>query len=114
MSPDVGTYFQDNFLHFLVGGLELSDQDQHHFPGVVVCVFCVHQRDQVTDSLQESGQTLHNNQHTCINHGTCLESILTTNVGHSRVTNKFHLSLTFIHINFVSYFFRRQYDVQRL
>jgi len=51
-------YLEDDFLHFLVRRLELSDEDQHDFPGVVVGVLGVHQGDQVPDGLQERGQTL--------------------------------------------------------
>ena len=52
------THLEHDFLHFLVGRLELPDEDQHHFPGVILRVLGVHQRDQVPDGLQERGQPL--------------------------------------------------------
>lgn len=51
-------YLKYNLLHLLIRGLELSDEDQHHLPGVIVSVLSIHQWDQVTDSFQESCQTL--------------------------------------------------------
>ena len=51
-------HLQHDLLHLLVWRLELSDQDQHHLPGVVVGVLRVHQRDQITNSFEESCQTL--------------------------------------------------------
>lgn len=56
-------YLQYNFLHLFVRRLELSLQDEHHFPGVVVSVLGVHERDQVTDGLQEGSQTLRDTTH---------------------------------------------------
>ena len=54
------SHLEYNFLHFLVRRLKLSLQDEHHFPGVVISVLSVHERDQVTNGLQEGSQTLAN------------------------------------------------------
>lgn len=54
------SYLQYDFLHLFVGRLELSLQDEHHFPGVVVGILSVHERDQITNGLQEGSQTLRN------------------------------------------------------
>lgn len=51
-------HLQYNLFHLLIGRLELSDQDQHHLPCVVVGVFSIHQWNQVTDSFEESSKTL--------------------------------------------------------
>lgn len=51
-------YLEHNLFHLFVGRLELSDEDQHHLPGVVVGVLGIHQWDQVTNSFEESSQTL--------------------------------------------------------
>lgn len=52
------SYLEYNLFHLLIGRLELSDKDQHHLSGVVVCVLGIHQWDQVTDGFEESSQTL--------------------------------------------------------
>lgn len=57
------SYLQYDFLHLFVGRLELSLQDEHHFPGVVVGILSVHERDQITNGLQEGSQTLRNTIH---------------------------------------------------
>jgi hypothetical protein len=54
-------HLQDNLLHFLIRRLELSNEDQHDFSGVIVGVLSVHQGDEVTNGLQEGSKTL---QHT--------------------------------------------------
>ena len=59
--PGQHTCLQHNFLHFLIRRLELSNEDQHDFTSVVVGVLGVHERDEVTNGLQEGSQTL---QHT--------------------------------------------------
>lgn len=51
-------YLEYNLFHLLIRGLELSDEDQHHLSGVVVCVLSIHQWDQVANSFEESSQTL--------------------------------------------------------
>lgn len=51
-------YLEHNLFHFFIRGLELSDEDQHNFSGVVVGVLSVHQGDQVANGLQEGSQTL--------------------------------------------------------
>lgn len=53
-------YLQYDFFHLFIGGLELSLKDEHYFPSVVVGVLGVHERDQITDGLQEGSQTLRN------------------------------------------------------
>ena len=47
-------HLQHNFLHLLVRGLELSDEDQHDLTSVVVGILSVHKGDKVTDSLKQS------------------------------------------------------------
>ena len=49
-------HLENDFLHFLVRRLELSDEDDHHLLGVVVGVFRVHQGDEVANGLEEGGQ----------------------------------------------------------
>ena len=51
-------HFQHNFLHLFIWRLELSHEDQHHFSRVVVGILCVHEGNEVTNGLQEGGQTL--------------------------------------------------------
>lgn len=51
-------HLEHNLFHLLIRGLELSDEDQHHLSGVVVRVLGIHQWDQVTNSFEESSQTL--------------------------------------------------------
>jgi len=51
-------HFQHNLLHFFIGRLELSNEDQHYFSSIVVGIFSVHQRDEVADGFQESSKTL--------------------------------------------------------
>lgn len=51
-------YLEHNLFHLLVRGLKLSDEDQHHLSGVVVCILSIHQWDEVTNSFEESSQTL--------------------------------------------------------
>lgn len=51
-------YLEHNLFHLLIRGLELSDENQHHFSGVVVCILSIHQWDQITNSFEESSQTL--------------------------------------------------------
>lgn len=53
-----GFYLQNNLLHLFIRGLELSDEDEHHLSGVVVSILGIHQRDEVTNSFEESSQTL--------------------------------------------------------
>ena len=50
-------HLQHDLLHLLIRGLELTDENQHHFSCVVVGIFSVHQRDEVTNGLQEGCQT---------------------------------------------------------
>ena len=52
-------HFEHNLLHLLIGALELSNEDQHDLSGVVVGGQVVHQWYEVTDGLEEGGQTLH-------------------------------------------------------
>mmetsp|Transcript_36498 Transcript_36498/g.67964 ORF Transcript_36498/g.67964 Transcript_36498/m.67964 type:complete len:323 (-) Transcript_36498:1165-2133(-) len=49
-------HLEHDLLHLLVRSGELSDQDDHHLSGVVVGVLGVHQRDDVTDGLQEGSE----------------------------------------------------------
>ncbi len=51
-------YLEHNLLHLLVGALELTYEDDHHFSCVVVGRLVVHQRDEVTNRLEERSQTL--------------------------------------------------------
>lgn len=51
-------HLEHNLFHLLVRGLKLSDEDQHHLSGVVVCILSIHQWDEVTNSFEESSQTL--------------------------------------------------------
>ena len=51
-------HLQHDLLHLLVRRLELSDEDEHHLPGVVVGVLSVHEGDEVADGLEEGGQAL--------------------------------------------------------
>lgn len=37
-----GSYLQNNLLHLFIRGLELSDEDEHHLSGVVVCILSIH------------------------------------------------------------------------
>ena len=54
---DNSYYLEHDFLHFLVGRLELSYEDQHDFSCVVVSVLGVHERYEISDGLEEGGQT---------------------------------------------------------
>ena len=49
---------QDNLFHFLIRRLELTDEDLHDLAGVVVRVFLVHERDDVSHGFEETGETL--------------------------------------------------------
>ena len=51
-------HLEDNLLHLLIGRLELPNQDDHHLPGVVVCIHGVHERDDEANGLEESRQHL--------------------------------------------------------
>lgn len=51
-------YLQDDFLHFFVRRLKLSYENKHDFTSIVIRVFGVHERNQITDSLQECSETL--------------------------------------------------------
>lgn len=51
-------YLQNNFLHFLIRRLKLSNKDQHDFSCVVVSILCIHQGYQVSNGFQESSKTL--------------------------------------------------------
>ena len=52
------TNLQHNLLHFFIRTLKLTNQDQHHFSGVVVGILCIHKRDQVPNGFEKSGKTL--------------------------------------------------------
>ena len=52
------TNLQHNFLHFFIRTLKLTNQDQHHFSGVVVGILCIHKRDQVPNGFEKSSKTL--------------------------------------------------------
>lgn len=52
------TNLQHNLLHFFIRTLKLTNQDQHHFSGVVVGILCIHKRDQVPNGFEESSKTL--------------------------------------------------------
>lgn len=52
------THLEDNLLHLLIRRLELSDEDKHHFSGVIVGIFSIHQRNQVSNSFQKGSKTL--------------------------------------------------------
>lgn len=52
------SHLEYNLLHLFIRGLELSDKDQHHLPGVVVCILSIHQWNQVPNCFEESSQTL--------------------------------------------------------
>ena len=52
------TNLQHNLLHFFVRTLKLTNQDQHHFSGVVVGIFGIHEWDKVANSLQKGSKTL--------------------------------------------------------
>lgn len=54
----LSSYLEYNFLHLFIRGLELSDKDQHHLSGVVVCILSIHQWNQVPNCFEESSQTL--------------------------------------------------------
>mmetsp|Transcript_29025 Transcript_29025/g.67289 ORF Transcript_29025/g.67289 Transcript_29025/m.67289 type:complete len:780 (-) Transcript_29025:1289-3628(-) len=51
-------HLEDDLLHLLVRGLELSDQDDHDLLSVVLSVLSLHQRDNVSDGLEEGGKHL--------------------------------------------------------
>lgn len=57
---DTGTlpHPQYDLLHLFIGGVEFSDEDQHHLSGVIAGILSIHERDQVADSFEESSQTL--------------------------------------------------------
>ena len=44
-------HLEHDFLHLLVRGLELADEDDHHLTSVVVGVHTVHQGDDEADAL---------------------------------------------------------------
>lgn len=52
------THLEDNLLHLLVRRLELSDEDKHHLSGVIVGIFSIHKRNQISNSFQEGSKTL--------------------------------------------------------
>lgn len=52
------TNLQHNLLHFFIRTLKLTNQDQHHFSGVVVRILCIHKRDQVPNGFEKSSKTL--------------------------------------------------------
>ena len=52
------SYLQHDLLHFFVRTLKLTDQDQHHFSGVVVGIFSIHEWYKIPNSLQKGSQTL--------------------------------------------------------
>ena len=49
---------EHNLLHFLIRRLEFADKDDCYFLSIVRSVLGVHKRDDETNSLQESCQTL--------------------------------------------------------
>ncbi len=54
----LAAHLEHNLFHLLIWGLELSDQDDHHLPCVVVCVHGVHERNDEANGLQKSCQHL--------------------------------------------------------
>ena len=52
------TNLQHNLLHFFIRTLKLTNQDQHHFSGVVVGILCIHKRNQVPNGFEKSSKTL--------------------------------------------------------
>lgn len=56
--PVTVAYLEHNLLHLLVRGLELPDEDQHHLSGVIVGILSIHQWNEITNSFEESSQTL--------------------------------------------------------
>ncbi len=51
-------YLEHNFLHLFVRALELTYEDHHHLSSVVVGRLVVHQRNKITNRLEERSQTL--------------------------------------------------------
>ena len=54
----LAVYLQHNLFHFFVRALKLTNQDQHHFSGIVVGILCIHEWNKVSNSLQKGSQTL--------------------------------------------------------
>merc|ERR1712131_210440 len=51
-------HFEYNLFHFFIWRSKFANQNQHDFSCIVICIFCIHQRDNISDSFQESGQAL--------------------------------------------------------